>query len=169
MTNAIDEKCHMNSPPPVLSMARVLAYAVVDRSVNFSGHQRLYVDGKLLGKVPRLALCRPLGAKLADTILILYCDIRWDVLGIANADSLEAAKSEAERCYPGISQKWIEKQVTESEAKEWLKVHCHEAICSFCGRFPFEMETYVSHGPVVICNVCIDGFYTTIHHRSQQA
>lgn len=154
------------NPPPVLSMARVLAYAIVDESVGFSGNQRLYVDGELLGKVPKLALCQPLSRNLTTDVLVFYCDDEWDVLGVTNAESLDAAQSEVEHYYPGISQKWIKKAVTESEAEEWVKTHHKDAICSFCGRLPFEVETCVSHASAVICNVCIDEFYEAIHHES---
>ena len=60
------------NPPPVLSMARVLAYAIVDESIGFSGSQRLYVDGELLGKVPRLALCQPLSRNPTTDVLVFY-------------------------------------------------------------------------------------------------
>lgn len=33
-------------PPPVLEGARVLAYAVLDQGIEYSGHSRLFVDGK---------------------------------------------------------------------------------------------------------------------------
>jgi hypothetical protein len=44
-----------DSPLPVLHAARVLAYAVVDSSVEYTERQTLYVGGELLGPVPRLA------------------------------------------------------------------------------------------------------------------
>lgn len=156
--------CAVN-PPPVLSMARVLAYAIVDDSIGFSGHQRLYVDGKLLGKVPRLALCQPLSKNPITDILVFYCNDEWDVLGVTNAESFDAAQREVERYYPGVTHKWIKREITKSEAVEWIKTHHKDTICSFCGRLPFEVETSISHGPAVICNICIDEFYEALHQQ----
>lgn len=157
---------NLSIPPPVLSMARVVSYATVDESVGFSGRQRLYVDGKLLGKVPKIVICRPLRKNSTADLLIYYCDGNWDVLGVTQAASIVAAEREVERYYPGISRHWIAMAVTEPEAVEWIKMHHKDEICSFCGRLPFEFDAFVAQGSAVICSVCIDEFYGAIHPGS---
>jgi hypothetical protein len=143
-------------------MARVLAYAIVDESVNFTGRQRLFVDGKLLGKVPKIVLCQSMDdSPTAANVLVFYCNDAWDILGIVGVETLDAAQAEVERCYSGISKKWIPMQVTEIEAREWIRTDSHDAKCAFCGRIP--SETFISHNSIVICKGCIDGFHDAIH------
>jgi hypothetical protein len=64
-------------PPPVLASARVLAYAILDGSVGFSGRSRVFVESRELGRVPRLVIAE--GLEAADVVL-LYCDDDWNVL-----------------------------------------------------------------------------------------
>ena len=45
-------------PPRELDSAQVFAYAVLDDSVTYTGRLTLYVDGKLVGPVPRLVVAR---------------------------------------------------------------------------------------------------------------
>ena len=45
-------------PPLAISGCRVEQYAIRDRSMKYSGHSSLYRDGKEVGPVPRLAICR---------------------------------------------------------------------------------------------------------------
>jgi hypothetical protein len=150
------------NPPLVLAMARVLAYAIVDTSVSFTGRQRLFVDGKLLGKVPKIALCQSMDdSPTAANVLIFYCNDAWDILGIVGAETLGVAQAEVERCYSGISKKWILMQTTEIEAREWIRTNSHDVKCAFCGRFP--SEVFMSHNSIVICKACIDEFHDAIH------
>lgn len=59
------------SPPPLIEGARVLQYALLDRTVTYSGHSRLFVGGKEVGPVPRLAI----GKAMSDgKVLLFHCD-----------------------------------------------------------------------------------------------
>ena len=88
------------APPPALSSARVLHYAVLDETVGFnSGHRLVFIDGKELGKVPCLAIYQK---KKASKFLIYYCDSDWEPVGASQYDTVEAAKGRAERIYPRI-------------------------------------------------------------------
>jgi hypothetical protein len=58
------------APPPCLCFSRVLAYAFVDATVDFTGKQCLLVDGKELGPVSRLAICRNLDD---EDIMLFHC------------------------------------------------------------------------------------------------
>jgi len=61
------------TPPstPVIDCSRLLCYAIVDNTVQFSGRTLLFVDGKELGRVPCLAICE--NKKLSE-VLLFHCD-----------------------------------------------------------------------------------------------
>src|ERR1700746_3184366 len=92
-------------PPPVISSARVLHYAIVDKSIVFRDRTRLYVGGVLLGRVPRLAICENLGEDIGT--LLFHCNSKWEVLGTSGGASVAETKEHAERNYPGIGKKWV--------------------------------------------------------------
>ncbi len=148
-----------DAPPPVLHMARVLAYAVLDESVQWTGRQRLYSGDKEVGRVPRLALCQNVGGGTKD-ILVFHCNDDWEVLGITGGSSLEAAKVSAERAYRGVTAKWIETSVSVEAAEAWIKENCEAITCSFCGREAGDFTSLIeSKTGVRICNRCVDEFY----------
>ena len=151
------------APPPVLDRARVIAYALVDESVQWTGCQTLFVGGKELGPVPRLALCQNVSGVL-KYILIFHCNEQWEVLGCGGGDTIDAAKASAERAYRGITAKWIETRVTEEEARAWIKENCPDISCSFCGRELGDFDQLMENktGTVRICNLCIEENYKLI-------
>lgn len=104
-------------PPPALAACRVEQYAIRDRSMKYSGHSSLFRDGKEVGPVPRLAICR--GDD--NEVLLLHCDRRWNVLGMAGGyPNIKAAKRRAERIYPGISAAWAKAGVTRWQVRRYL-------------------------------------------------
>jgi len=153
-----------DAPPPVLDMARVIAYAFVDDSVQWTGRQTLLVGGKQLGPVPRLALCQNVSGGLRD-ILVFHCNNEWDVLGVSGGETIEAAKASAERAYRGITQKWIDTGVTEQQAIAWMKENIKDMSCSFCDRVPGDFERLIENkaGTVRVCNYCIEEHYKWLH------
>jgi hypothetical protein len=155
------------APPPVLDMARVIAYAFVDGSVQWTGRQTLFVNKEKLGPVPRLALCQNVSGDLRD-ILVFHCNEEWDVLGVSGADTLEAAKASVERAYGGITAKWIETGVTEEAAIAWMREHTKDMSCSFCDRVPGDFEQLIESksGTVRVCNYCVDDHYKAVHHAA---
>jgi hypothetical protein len=156
-----------SAPPPVLDMARVIAYAFVDNSVQWTGRQTLFVGGQKLGPVPRLALCQNVSGELRD-ILLFHCDEQWDVLGVSGAETIEAAKASAERAYRGITPKWIHTGVTEEQAIAWMKENLKDMSCSFCDRAPGDFEQLIENksGTVRVCNYCVDDHYKALHDAS---
>jgi hypothetical protein len=149
------------APPPVLDMARVIAYAIVDSSAIWTGRQTLFVGNQLLGAVPRLALCQNL--KEGDTdILLFHCDSNWHVLGAIGAPTIEEAKARAERAYKGISEKWIHKDTTPEEARSWIREQDPNMICSFCDRLPMEVDCLVEGDDAAICSDCIKHLYKNL-------
>lgn len=153
-----------SAPPPVIDMARVIEYAILDESVRWTGRQLIFVGKQQLGPVPRLAICQNLSGDLKD-ILVFYCNEQWEVLGCAGADTLEEAKVRAERAYEGITGKWIASNVTEEQAKSWIRDNCPDMSCSFCQREPMDFDNLIESksGTTRICNYCIDEFHEWIH------
>jgi hypothetical protein len=91
-------------PPEELTGARVLAYAFIDESIQYSGRLTLYVDGKPIGPVPRLVIA--LNNYEPDDYLLLYCNESWDVIGAGGYASVAAAKDSANIAYPGVASRW---------------------------------------------------------------
>jgi hypothetical protein len=91
------------TPPAALDSARVLAYAMLDESVTYSGSRVVIVGGEPIGRVPRLAI-----AQNEDEVevLLLYCDEQWQVLGAAYYPTMQTAIDVAELAYRGSTQKW---------------------------------------------------------------
>lgn len=99
-----------NPRPPqkiTLNDAALLYYVELDESVGYTeGHGLFFVDGKEIGKVPRLAICKD---KESGLFTLYYCDENWILLGVAaNYQSVDAAKHRAERIYPGSSARWVD-------------------------------------------------------------
>jgi hypothetical protein len=154
-------------PPPVLASARVLEYAVLRDPVRYSGHSSLFVEGKELGPVPRLAICQPFGEA---TFMLFHCDNEWEVLGCAGYHSVAEAKRRADRIYPGVSACWIDRHVSEAEARDYLEREFGDERCGFCGRLPFDVQQIVVHERGGrICNFCIEELHAFIHEESERS
>lgn len=138
------------TPPPVLDGARVLSYAIVDNSVTYTSHSTLYVDGKLLGIVPRLAICQNLHN---EDILLFFCDEQWEVLGVTNHPSIRNAQERAESEYRGVSAKWVNVNVSKEEAAQYMT---QDQLCSFCGKQPNQIEQMFQSPTACICNECVE-------------
>ncbi len=78
----------INAPPSAIGSDRVIAYALIDQSVTYTGNQYLFVDGHLLGPVQRVAICKSLNKNIKDN-LILYCDKNWNVLGLTGSQRMQ--------------------------------------------------------------------------------
>ena len=144
----------IEQPPPVLDCARVIEYAEVDASVRYTGRITVYVDGKELGPVPRLAICENMDD--ASDLLLFYCDREWNVLGAGGGPSLEAVRETAERAYSGISAKWLKSNFSREEAKRHLDEHWGDQRCAFCGRTPNQVHFLVQGKTGArICDICV--------------
>jgi hypothetical protein len=126
------------APPPVLGSARVLAYAVVDDAMPFTGRCAHYVDGVLLGRVPRLAIVE----ELADTaeIMLLHCDEEWNVLRLSGSGTVAEVKARTEVNYPGIGARWVDVGTTREEALAYYDSLPGPSACAFCGKRAFESK-----------------------------
>jgi hypothetical protein len=151
-----------DAPPPVLDFARVIAYAILDDSVKWTGKQKIFVGDEQLGPVPRLALAQDVEGELED-ILIFHCNDQWEVLGLTGADSIEAAKAIAEHAYHGVTGRWIDTATTVEEARVWIRENHQHLFCLFCGRSPHELKSLLTQKLGAICDRCVEEFYHYLH------
>ena len=149
--NSRKSKRLTRKPPPALDCARLLHYAVVDKSVGYSG-RTLFVDGKELGRVPHLAICVRDGS---GEVLLFHCARNWRVLGCSAHESVVAAKHRAEKVYSGLSSRWIESGVTRAEADRFLEKLFGNQHCDGCGRRPDQVEQLFTKGRLRICDECL--------------
>jgi ClpX C4-type zinc finger protein len=146
---------------PVIDCSRLLCYAIVDNTVQFSGRTLLFVDGKELGRVPCLAICE--NKKLSE-VLLFHCDSEWNTLGCSAHPSVAEAKARAERIYAGISARWVDAGVSEQTAEDYMNKQFGNERCSFCGKRPDEVDQVIlkedqRKHEVRICDRCINEFY----------
>jgi hypothetical protein len=155
----------MDKPPPTLDCAQVIEFAIVDNTVTFEQRNTLNVDGKWLGEVPGLAICRNLDEA---EFMLFHCDHHWQVLGVAAGyGSVEEARAKAERSYHGISAKWVASGYTREEASKYLEAQFEDQSCSFCGRTPLQFEA-IAGDSVRICNHCVDSFHEIMHRTNEE-
>ncbi len=103
----------MQAPARFMEDADLLAYAEVPASATFTGRLHLLVGGTRLGRVPRLAICRPHDE---PGLLLLHCDESWGIVGVQAWNgpgveaitTVEAMKRQAERYYEGLMPSWKE-------------------------------------------------------------
>jgi hypothetical protein len=99
----------MKIPPRTITLndTILLCYAVLDEHVGYTvGHGLFFVDGKEIGRIPRLAICKD---KDSGLFTLYYCDEDWNPLGVAaDYQTVGAAKMRAERIYPGSSTRWTD-------------------------------------------------------------
>lgn len=146
-------------PPTILDGARVVSYAVVDDSVVYVEGNTLYVDGELLGPVPRLAIGQDPGA---NRHLLFHCDSRWRVLGVAEYESAEQAKSKAELSYPGIGSRWSQHRITDTDVEDFLQRELANRTCSFCERKADQIEQAIDGSRASICNHCVSELHRNL-------
>jgi hypothetical protein len=139
-------------PPPILDCARVLQYAVVDRSMGFSGRTALFVGGIELGRVPRLAIAEEVSS---GGVLVFHCKQSWRVLGCSTHALMADAKKRAEGIYPGLSSHWVKSGVTKKEAKRFLHRLFGSQRCNGCGKRPDQVRRLISKRKLLVCDCCV--------------
>ena len=147
---------HRTPPPPVISSARVLAYAFVD-DISYQKWGALYSGDVLIEAVPCLAICANLGKDIGP--LLFHCDEKWTALGTSGAPSVGETKSHAERNYPGASARWVDLHTTVEDALRYYDSVSDTPRCTFCGRRPFEVSGLVEGERAAICRECVEDFY----------
>jgi hypothetical protein len=145
-----------SKPPLILDGAKVLEYAIVDGSVEYTGLGSIYVGGKLLGIVPKLTICQSYKAK---DYLLFHCNETWKVLGIAGYASIREAKRSAEKTYKGITSKW--KIIAKpNDFNNWPGNL--EPVCSFCRKSFYEIDQMFEGHDAYICNMCVSKMQKSI-------
>jgi hypothetical protein len=158
-------KVNRTVPPPAIGSARVLAYATVDKTVEYTGRQRLFVGGALLQAVPCIAICRPMG-KQAGEFLVFYCDRKWNELGVVAASSMASARKEVERNYSGICKRLVALKNSERSVRRWLAITYPRDVCSFCRKMSFEVDAMIEGDGVQVCSACVEDFAMQLKARN---
>lgn len=142
----------------MLMGCRITHFIVRDRSISFSGRSYLFVDGKELGAVPRLAI----GADKSGGYVLFHCSNSWNVRGIeASFDSVADLKRSVARIYPGSFNKWRLSGVTVRQAEAFRRRVWKGLECSFCGKLPDEFERMVeSRTGTRLCSLCFEQLRT---------
>jgi hypothetical protein len=147
-------------PPPVIDAARVVAYAFVDDIPYLgvgTGGLALFGENLPLEPVPRVAIAVGLAGNAGPRVF--HCDEEWIALGASGAETVEQAKQEVERAYPGVAERWIDTHVTVEEALAFYDSETAGLKCSFCGKRPFEVEGMIEGAQATICRSCVEEFY----------
>ena len=159
----------MTKPPPALDGALVIAFAVADETVKYEERQTLFINGELLGRVPKLAICRNLDE---TEFMVFHCNGDWEVLAVTGGyESVAAAKSRAGLSYHGIDTKWVSTGYKKEDATSYLERLFKGDSCTFCGKNPLQLEAMVQAVTVAgdtvrICNHCVDEFYSFLHAKT---
>ncbi len=144
-------------PPPLLFACRITHYVVRDQSIPFVGPTNLFVNGKELRAVPRLAIGEDKGE-----YLLLHCGSSWNVRGVVAYGQLSNLKRSIERIYPGISKNWLRTGFSRQQVEGYRRRIWQGLECSFCRRFPDQFEQLVEKRGVRICDICIREFTDTM-------
>jgi len=146
-----------NAPPPVIDTARVISYAFVD-DISYRRWGSLYSGDKLIEQVPRLAICLNLGKDIGP--LLFHYDEQWVVLGTSGGATIEEAKIQPEKNYPGVEARWVDLNITAEDALKYYDQETGGTKCSFCGKRPFEINGGWAEGnEAIICRECVESFY----------
>ena len=156
-------------PPPTLDCCRVLEYAILDKSVRYSGHSHLYAGETEVGPVPRLAICEEnIEGKKRSGVLLLHCGHDWTSIGCAAYASVQEARQSAEQSYPGVSALWVDAHVSEEEAAHHLQELWKPMSCRLCGKMPFQTnERFIERDGSFICESCIRASHELLREDKQ--
>jgi ClpX C4-type zinc finger len=149
-------------PPPVLAGSRVTSYAILDKSIPYAGRGNLFANGKVLGRVPRVAIASSRGE-----VSVFYCSRTWRVLCVVGCATMREARRSAERSYPGISRKWLRMRVTKHQIEAYLRMLWKGQECSFCNRRPEQVEKIVARRRLRICDICIREIAELMNDRNE--
>jgi len=145
-------------PPPVIDSARVISYAFVD-DIPYRKWGSLHVGDRLVEAVPCLAICRNLGKDIGP--LLFHCDDQWNTQGTSGGETVDAAKKRAEKNYPGVAARWVDVNTSVDDALRYYDEQSGNHKCSFCGKRPFELQSWITGKDAVICRACVEDYHRT--------
>ena len=162
-----------DNPPPIIGGGRLLYYAILGKSIRYSGRKLVFVGDaktkklKELKKVPCVAIVDGVTClgKEEKELGLMYCNRDWHSIAYAPYPTVEEAMHRAERMYPGVEKLWIKAKATRKRINEYIANNS----CSFCGNVKPALIKHIikNHEGVAICNFCIDVLYHGIHARKK--
>ena len=90
----------MGHPPGEIGGAKVLRYALLDKSVRATGSCQHWVQGQIMGPAHALAICQYEGEA---GYYLFSCDTRWQSVTDTWHKTIEDAQRQAEFEYEGVS------------------------------------------------------------------
>ena len=93
----------MKSPPIKIDGANVILFTTIDERQKHTSRTRHFVESKLIGDFPKLAICQYEGQELC---YLFYCNESWESITDTLHDNLKEAKEQAEFEYEGVSETW---------------------------------------------------------------
>jgi hypothetical protein len=153
------------TPPfPGLACGPTLWWVRVPRAVPFRNGGRLWVGDTEMPRQPRLAI---VADAVQGAVTLAYCGVRWNVVAMVGAASVEAAMRHAERFYQGLRPHWVDCRVSKREIARYMQTRRDEEGCSFCDKAPGELETdillFEARG-ARICSDCIRALHEEMRH-----
>lgn len=110
-------------PPPIVDCSKLIAFAVNDKDVVYTGRQCLLVGSvknmKPLGEQAGIVIIHPYN--MPEEYLMGFCNRNWRVKGVSAHKTVEEAKRQCEMYYAGISTKWQESPYTEEDILNYAK------------------------------------------------
>ena len=94
---------HMAQVPSNIAGAKVVCFSPIDERHRATGYCRHFVGGDLQGPAACIVVCQYPGE---SGFYLFYCDARLNVITDTWHNDLDAAKSQAELEYNGLSQTW---------------------------------------------------------------
>ena len=139
-----------------------LQYVVVPDDVEFVNQGRLWTDGRLVERAPRLVITRDC---VRGEVNLLFCDERWRILHATADASVTEARRWAESFYPGLEPHWVDLGVTDEAAEAYMEKLRRSQGCSFCRRAPAEhYGTQFQVRRTRICGNCVKDLYLQLQN-----
>ena len=118
----------LSVPPPIIETAKLIKYSDTSPPVAFTGVQKIFVDGNLMGAVPGIAI----GQQISDDTFHLYlCNEVWEVLAVVEGRSVSDLTSKAERWYHGLNERWHDTPYSAEDCDKFLNNDRGDMRCSF--------------------------------------
>ena len=140
-------------PPPILDCAVVLAYAIHDDSVKYSGRTTTSHNWSLIGPdIRHSAICHNLTEP--RDYLFFFCNEHWSVEAAAGYDTVEEAEAFAMRTYSGIENVLVRTSYSGAEIEVALNDYWEGRRCALCQKWPHQTEHLAMRNNDWVCDEC---------------
>jgi hypothetical protein len=143
-----------------------LMYVVVPDELPYKNRGRFWSGEQLVPRCPRLVITRDV---IRNNHNLIFCDERWTPLYGTSDATLEGARHDAERFYPGIDSHWVDLGLSEADVQAYMEKLRRAEGCSFCRRAPAEHGgTSFEVRRTRICGQCVKKFYAEMQGEASE-